>query len=827
MSKPPSLVVSGLGDGNTSERSADRNNNSGKVNFSSEEPATRLIPSRLKLHCGDLLRQNQIVEDSEDFDETRLRLFGLLFNKTPRTPRANVPLSSASAPTTPVSSKSSSSSSSSGTSSAGVAETSKKPSSARSSHKHAPAGTGHQSTAARALAQSNPNATSRPRAESDVSGSVTERRRPRSSRWKRLSAFGTPRRRPTSSMGSDGGGGVAFPGVNFHQVSAGSTVAPEEVAPSSYRPAFPGVNFHEVAGRSASSASPAASARPAAPQRASSLELRSNDSNRSTTSSLDGSGDDATGAKKGRSKRGKHKSEPALVAAPRKHEIVEVTTRDIKMDDGSELLQVWYAGERYKTFAVRKNVTAQEVCSLGVQKLAINAMAESSAESEGGGGAFTTAGDVIRLFVILNDNLRGLRVVGKDEQPIQLREIAEQSGATVQFVFNLTRPCINIDMRRLTFLRWATWLLQQSEKSRSLLVQICPPPAKLGTEHLANGALLLQMASLITGQPVPENGLPDLKKLDRPKYRIATLRAAFKMLRSNAITLFVQPEQVSLGNDDEILDLLWILSLAYHAKDRGIAAASAFEYFLSQIQWCQQNSSKDERFGDGVIQDLNYSFQSGLALNALLAGLAPGQVNPDKLTKSSTENICRALLKADKLFFMPNALLDFKFFEQGKLDDLAISVYLSVLYHQVKRKTNDPAGSSSLSSSSSSGSSSEDEEAIVADSIQAVTEKSEAPEKQEEDTREPHYEYRLEFKGFPRHLRDRSDLFQLQSRDPKLLLRAVNSRFEMAHNPDALLRIKLRTSSDALVLITELEELPHPRSNPALLCTYLVKRRKT
>jgi hypothetical protein len=42
----------------------------------------------------------------------------------------------------------------------------------------------------------------------------------------------------------------------------------------------------------------------------------------------------------------------------------------------------------------------------------------------------------------------GLRVVAKEENPIQLRDIAELSGVTVQFVFNLTRPCINMVMRR-------------------------------------------------------------------------------------------------------------------------------------------------------------------------------------------------------------------------------------------------------------------------------------------------------------------------------------------------------------------------------------------
>jgi hypothetical protein len=30
--------------------------------------------------------------------------------------------------------------------------------------------------------------------------------------------------------------------------------------------------------------------------------------------------------------------------------------------------------------------------------------------------------------------------------------------------------------------------------------------------------------------------------------------------------------QIANGNEDEILDLLWIISLAYHAKDRGMAA---------------------------------------------------------------------------------------------------------------------------------------------------------------------------------------------------------------------------------------------------------------
>jgi hypothetical protein len=57
------------------------------------------------------------------------------------------------------------------------------------------------------------------------------------------------------------------------------------------------------------------------------------------------------------------------------------------------------------------------------------------------------------------------------------------------------------------------------------------------------------------------------------------------------------------------------------------------------------------------------------------------------------------------------------------------------------------------------------------------------------------FTYMLELKGFPRLLRSgKSDVFQLQSRDPGELVRKVNERFDMQQDANALLRIRLQSS---------------------------------
>jgi Ca2+-binding EF-hand superfamily protein len=188
-----------------------------------------------------------------------------------------------------------------------------------------------------------------------------------------------------------------------------------------------------------------------------------------------------------------------------------------------------------------------------------------------------------------------------------------------------------------------------------------------------NGIKLMQLVKALYGIEIPKyNANPKM----RP-HKLDNLSLAFNMVEKAKIkTNFLKTTHLIDHDLKMILGMIWAIILDYQIKGISVEDLSAKEALLL---WCQK---KTKGYRDVKVNDFSASWNTGLALAALIHHHRPDLIDFDSLDKNNARENIKLVFDVAQNHLGIEPLLDVEDLAVERPDDKSVMTYISEFYHK-------------------------------------------------------------------------------------------------------------------------------------------------
>jgi len=219
-----------------------------------------------------------------------------------------------------------------------------------------------------------------------------------------------------------------------------------------------------------------------------------------------------------------------------------------------------------------------------------------------------------------------------------------------------------VAVQKKTFTKW----------TNSHLKKVGANIVDLQTEF-ESGIKLMQLVKALYGIEIPKHN-PNPKM--RP-HKLDNLSLALNMVEKAQIkTNFLKSTQLIDHDLKMILGMIWAIILDYQIKGISVEDLSAKEALLL---WCQK---KTKGYKDVNVKDFSGSWNTGLALAALIHHHRPDLIDFDSLDKNNARDNIILVFKVAKDDLDIEPLLDVEDLAVERPDDKSVMTYISEFYHK-------------------------------------------------------------------------------------------------------------------------------------------------
>lgn len=187
------------------------------------------------------------------------------------------------------------------------------------------------------------------------------------------------------------------------------------------------------------------------------------------------------------------------------------------------------------------------------------------------------------------------------------------------------------------------------------------------------GIRLMQLVKALYGLEMPKyNANPKM----RP-HKLDNLTLAFNMVEKAKIkTNFLKTTHLLDHDLKMILGMIWAIILDYQIKGISVEDLNAKEALLL---WCQK---KTKGYRDVKVNDFSQSWNTGMALAALIHHHRPDLIDFESLQKENTRDNIKLVFEVAQRDLGIEPLLDVEDLDTERPDDKSVMTYISEFYHK-------------------------------------------------------------------------------------------------------------------------------------------------